>query len=64
MPEGQRPRGATQHPRSRAAAGRSYATSEVRGGGQECQAAEHRSSREELPLPEDRGGSWEELPHA
>ena len=45
-------RGATPHPRPGAAAGRSYPTSEVRGG-----------SREELPKSEVRGSGQEELPH-
>ena len=35
MPEGRQPGGATPRPRSGAAAGRSYPTSEVRGGGRE-----------------------------
>ena len=39
MPEGWRPRGATPHPRSRAAAERSYPPPEVRGSSRECQAA-------------------------
>ena len=35
MPEGRRPRGVTPRPRSEVAAGRSYSTSEVRGGSPE-----------------------------
>ena len=49
------PRGATPHPRSEAAAERSYPASKVRGSG-----------REEIPhalKPEARGGGREELPH-
>ena len=37
--------------------------SEVRGGGREYRLRQRRSSQEELPLPEARGGSHEELPH-
>ena len=67
------PRGATPHPRSGqkpgglhargVAAGRSYPTSEVRGGSWECQAATAQEQPRELPQPEARGGGQEELSH-
>ena len=71
------PRGATRCPRSEAAAERSYPTSEVRGGGQECQAvmAQERqggatpcprsgvAARRSYPMPDARGVSREEQPH-
>ena len=51
----ERPRGATPHPRSRAATKRNYSTSEVRGGGQEelphvqgVAAVQAQEGREEL----------------
>ena len=47
MPKGQRPRGATPHPRSGVAAERSYPMSEVRGSGQE-------------ETPCERGQGWAE----
>ena len=55
--QGQRrqPGGAIPHPRSRAAAERSYPASEVRGSGQE--------ELPHAPMPKARGGSWEEPPH-
>ena len=53
--QGQRPRGATPRPRSGVASGRSYPSSEVRGG-----------SREELPhapTPKARDSGREDQPH-
>ena len=52
--QGQKPGG--PHAR-RAAAKRSYPTSEVRGSGQECQAPTAQNGQEELPKSEVRG-SW------
>ena len=46
----------------RAAAKRSYPTSEVRGSGRECQAATVQERRRRLLTSEVRGGSREELP--
>ena len=64
----ERPRGATQRPRSRGMAERRYPAYEVRGGDESCYpASEVRGgSREELlhaPTPEARGCGWEEQPH-
>ena len=50
MPQGQRPRGVTPHPRSGAAA-------------ESARLRRRRNSREELSQSEIRGGGWEELPH-
>ena len=44
------------------AAERSYAVSEVRGS-ESARLRQHRSSREQLPLPKARRGSREEQPH-
>ena len=69
------PRGATPHPRSGqkpgglhargVAAGRSYPTSEVRGGSWECQAATAQEQPAErcYPMPKIRGGGQEEQSH-
>ena len=50
-----RPRGATPHPRSGAAAERSYTASEVRGGGWE--------ELPHAPTREARGSGWKDQPH-
>ena len=52
-------------PRLGAAARRSYPTSEVRGGGRECQAAtaQEPPAERSYPTPEVRGGGREEQPH-
>ena len=69
--------GATPHPRSGAAAERSYPASEVRGGGRECQAATAQEqlrgatprsrsgavARRSCPTPEARGGGQGEQPY-
>ena len=74
----ERPRGATLRPRSVAVAGRSYPTSEVRGGGQEetsCIQGQWRpggdtshprsgAARRSHLEPEARGGDPEEPPQA
>ena len=58
-----RPREATPRPRSAAAAGRSYPTSQVRGGGGDCQAVTVQEPlRGATPL-EARVGGREEQPH-
>ena len=72
--QGQKPRG--PHAR-RAAAKRSYPTSEVRGGGRECQAAtaqerprgatpcprSRAAAGRSYPASEVKGGGWEDEPH-
>ena len=67
MPEGRRPRGVTQRPRSGAAA-ESARLRWCRNGGEELPKSEVRGgSQEELPhapMPEARGGGREELPYA
>ena len=70
------PRGATPHPRSGVAAKRSYPTSKVRGGGQECQASTAQErlrgatpcrrsgavAERSYPMLEARGGGREAIP--
>ena len=56
------PRAAATHALS--AAKRSYPTSEVRGSGQECQAATAQERWRRATQVRGRGGSQEELPHA
>ena len=76
MPKGRWPRGVTPGLRSRAAAGRSYPTSDVSGSCRECQAvtAEKRGGAtphprlgavagRSNPTPEARGSGREEQPH-
>ena len=65
MPEGRRPRGVTPRPRSGAAAGRSYPTSEARGSGpeeqphiQEVVAAREQEGLEELFHIQGQAGRW------
>ena len=66
MPEGRRPRGVTQRPRSGAAA-ESARLLRRRNGGEELPKSEVRGDgREELPhapTPEARGGGREDQPH-
>ena len=58
--QGQKPRGL--HARE-AVGGRSYPRPRSGAAAESARLRQHRSSREELPLPEARGGGREEQPH-